>query len=349
VWRIAPAPTLELGLADGAPEYLFFRAFSGAVLSDGTIVVANTGTFELRFYDAGGSHVRTVGREGDAPGEFRSLDLVGTFGGDSLLVYDLRLRRATIYGPDGTLARSYTLPEAREVAQAVGVLADGSLVLSRLVATERATGVSREPRTIDVLSADGAARATLGVFAGRESSAVIPPGGGYLGMGVPFGRGVEYMGAGDRIIVGTTDAYSLRHYDADGGLVRVIRSDQQRTLVDPAQRETMLATLSRNVRGSLAQYQQQALDAVPRYDTLPAFRSVWIDRTLNLWVQDEDGFSAETSRWQVFGSDGVFVARVELPRALEVRDIGEDYLLGTVRDELGIERVRLYRLEKTSG
>jgi hypothetical protein len=333
-------------MTDGPPEYLFDRPFSAARLSDATIVVANTGTFELRWYDAGGRHLRTVGRQGDGPGEFRSVDLVGTFADDSLMVYDSRLRRATIYGPDGTLGRSFTLPESLDVTQDIGVLADGSLVISRLGVREGETGVSREPRTVDVLNPDGTVRATLGVFPSREVSMVIPPGGGRVSMSVVFGRGVEYMGGGDRIVVGTTDAYSLRHYRADGELVRLIRSDQRRTLVDPAQRDARFEMLPRNGRGSLAQYQQQAIDQMPRYDTMPAFDRIWIDRSLNLWVQDDNGFISNEARWQVFDPDGVFLARVNMPVGFEVRDIGEDYVLGMVRDELGVERLRLYRLEK---
>jgi hypothetical protein len=214
------------------------------------------------------------------------------------------------------------------------------------VTAASATGVSRMPRSIDVLDPDGTVRATLGTFAAREVSVVVPPGGGRISMGVPLGRDVEYTGAGDRIIVGTTDAYSLKHYGADGQLVRLIRSGQPRRLVDPSERDALFATMARNVRPATAQYQQQAMDAMPRYDTLPAFSTIWIDRSLNLWVREPGGFTAEAARWQVFGPDGAFVARAELPLGLELMDIGGDYVLGTVRDELGMERVRLYALGK---
>jgi hypothetical protein len=66
-WSLSPQPTLEIGLADGAPEYLMFRAFDGVILSDGRIVVANTGPFEVRYYDASGRHLASFGREGDGP------------------------------------------------------------------------------------------------------------------------------------------------------------------------------------------------------------------------------------------------------------------------------------------
>jgi len=43
------------------------------------------------------------------------------------------------------------------------------------------------------------------------------------------------------------------------------------------------------------------------------------------------------------------VARVELPARFEPHDIGPDYVLGRFRDELDINYIRLYGLEKPAG
>src|SRR5688572_24674597 len=76
-FRISAEPLAEIGVTEGPPEYQLFRVASGRRQSDGTIVIANGGTMELRFYDAAGTHIRSVGREGEGPGEFKSISLVG--------------------------------------------------------------------------------------------------------------------------------------------------------------------------------------------------------------------------------------------------------------------------------
>src|SRR5690606_16795253 len=72
-WHLSPEPLVEIGVLDGAPEDQLFRVVGARRLGDGRIVVANSGTHELRFYDAQGRHLRSVGREGEGPGEFRGL------------------------------------------------------------------------------------------------------------------------------------------------------------------------------------------------------------------------------------------------------------------------------------
>jgi hypothetical protein len=345
-WRIADPPRFQIGLADGPQEYLFDRVFGGAILSDGTVVVANVGTFELRLFDAGGAHLRSVGREGDGPGEFRNLRLAGSFAGDSLLAYDMRLRRATVFTADLTLVRSNTIPEARETTRSVGVLSDGSFVLARSPASVSAGGLARMPWSIDVLTPEGEVRVSLGVFPGSEGYAVVPPDGGYTGIGVPFGRDVAFAVGRDRIVVGTDDAFSFRHYDASGAVVRVIRLDQQSAPVDPAELESIIAGIRSRDIGRLTPYRDQALAEMPRHTTKPAFRSPLIDRDLNLWVRSYANSFPGSASWTVFDPEGKLVALVELPGILEVLDVTETQLLATVRDELGVERVRLYDLLK---
>lgn len=41
---------------------------------------------------------------------------------------------------------------------------------------------------------------------------------------------------------------------------------------------------------------------------------------------------------------GVLSVLVSVPAGLEITDIGRDYILGIVRDDLDVEQVRLYRI-----
>src|SRR5687768_2934188 len=94
-----PAPTVRIGTADGDSSEVLFGAFSVDRTSDGRIVVANSGTSEVRIYDARGVHLRTMGRRGDGPGEFRALLRLGVIRGDTILAYDWRHGRITWFSP----------------------------------------------------------------------------------------------------------------------------------------------------------------------------------------------------------------------------------------------------------
>ncbi len=51
----------------------------------------------------------------------------------------------------------------------------------------------------------------------------------------------------------------------------------------------------------------------------------------------------------VFRPDGVYLGTVQLPHDLEVMEIAEDYVLGKTTDDLDIEYVRVYGLDRGGG
>ena len=79
----------------------------------------------------------------------------------------------------------------------------------------------------------------------------------------------------------------------------------------------------------------------------PAFRAhgvLKVDALHLLWVEEYRIPGETTHVWSVFDREGVRLARVTLPMPMEVLEIGEDYVMGRVEDESGVEYVRLFRL-----
>jgi hypothetical protein len=54
----------------------------------------------------------------------------------------------------------------------------------------------------------------------------------------------------------------------------------------------------------------------------------------------------EPVRWTVFDPDGTQLGDVEIPVGFSISEIGDDYILGVFRDDLGVEQVRMYSLVK---
>ena len=111
--RIAIADEPELVLGDGVafagPVYDFFRITGVSQLQDGTLVVANAGSSELRFFGADGHFLRSIGRDGDGPGEFRYLGHHWIIAGDTIVVWDRSVSRLQHFGPDGAIVRSMSM------------------------------------------------------------------------------------------------------------------------------------------------------------------------------------------------------------------------------------------------
>lgn len=88
---------------------------------------------------------------------------------------------------------------------------------------------------------------------------------------------------------------------------------------------------------------------MPLPEAFPAFEGVLADALGFLWVEDYRLPGEPSPAWTVFDPEGRVLGLVELPPALTVFEIGEDYVLGRVSDELGIEYVRLWPLDRSDG
>ncbi len=77
------------------------------VAPDGEVWVAETQADEIRVYSSDGELLRTYGRSGDGPGEFRSIYDFGLVG-DTLWVSDSGHRRTTLFSLDGDVLETVT-------------------------------------------------------------------------------------------------------------------------------------------------------------------------------------------------------------------------------------------------
>jgi hypothetical protein len=111
-WTLGSEPLLQIGVVSGEDPYQLDDVTSATRLDDGRIVVANNGSKEIRFYDVDGNFIDAVGREGDAPGEYRILDRVRMAGADTLLVFDTNQPRISVLDPaTGEYLGAASIPE----------------------------------------------------------------------------------------------------------------------------------------------------------------------------------------------------------------------------------------------
>ena len=131
-WQLDDAPILSIGEQDSGFAGDLYGIRGVARLGSGRIIVADRAQ-RLVVFDRDGAYLTTHGREGEGPGEFRSITWILRLPGDSLLIYDSRLRRASILTPDGEL-----LEMAMDAPQPLllGRFADGTL-LGMLLAQNR--------------------------------------------------------------------------------------------------------------------------------------------------------------------------------------------------------------------
>ena len=362
---VGPEPSLTIGARVGDAPYLLHRVRDATWLPDGRIVVADQGSSELRVFDASGIHTATWSREGEGPGEFTQLAGVAPWPGDSLLAWDVRPQRLTVFDSRGNVGRTFAPPRADRVTFAASlgfggilVFGGGDEVVSGSVATHLAEyGIRDGEGRHSGRAGDLPRRALLlGVHARHGGHDAAPL--------LTLDRG-QRRGASWSWWPPTAD-YEIRAFASDGTLRRIVRRDHTPVHTTPGYREAFFREFLRErgfspeVAGSeeeALEQVRQTMGEIPLPETLPAFATVLADAIGHLWVREFsilDGEfeipGRETSAgpvWTVFDPDGHVLGFVETPPGLDVHDIGADYILGHATDEDGIEYVRLWPLSRT--
>ncbi len=92
----------------------------------GNIFVADGGAQDIKMFGPNGQYLKTLGKEGQGPGEFASISSL-TIAGDVLVVNDTRNRRFSVWTLEGEHVADHA-PEERRSATSMQGLADGTLV-----------------------------------------------------------------------------------------------------------------------------------------------------------------------------------------------------------------------------
>ena len=366
-WTVSDRPVIEIGSAAGEPAYLFSDVVGGRRLSDGRVAVADRGSGEIRFFDANGRFLSRTGGEGDGPGEFQSLDFIG-LRLDSIVAFDARLSRVQVFSPTGEFTRMLRLESPWPTAspEAAIEMVDGRILALRFLewGDEVPDGVARWPHErLVTLDLDTGELRSLRTVRGYEAAVERREGGGYSHGQYLFAKGNEFAAGMGRIAVAVTDTFRVEVLSPSGALERVIR----RTAVTPPSTSTTdLEAFVDTVVGlvfpegtdadpeDIDNYRRIRMNT-PMAPTRPVMRSLRIDADGNVWIEPFFQFGEEPAPYWVFDRAGAWLGDVSLPPGLDrgshpvqapALEIGSDYVLGVWVDELDVERVRLYRLEK---
>lgn len=345
-FRVVEPAVVDIGRADGPPEVQFDRIQGVVRLADGGLAVADGGTSEIRFYDAGGRFVEASGRVGSGPGEYRQIESLGLGPGDSLWVFDFGLRRFTVLDRRGDVVRTLQVGGDLSAVGAVGRLPDGSFVVRELWSAgargETRGGLTREPAAVARLGPDGSVADTVGLFPGREVF-LCTENGRIVMSAPPLARETRVALRGEEIVVGDQARFTVSSYTPAGTLTTSLRVPDVDLGVAPSDVDRYVEAQLAGLTDAEARMRRDHLLAMDVPPTKPAYGALEIDRTGRLWVAEYSG-TRTPRRWVVFDRDGALVGAVTMPDRFVPADAGADWVAGVWRDDLEVERVRLYRL-----
>jgi hypothetical protein len=343
-WRVSSSPMQVLRARNGELDEALYGVRGAVRLSNGQYVVANGGNHELRWYDAGGRFLQRVGREGGGPSEFRSLTGVAHLGADSLLAWDRRNRRVSIFTFQGVYLGSLPMELSGRVQ---GVFSDGSLLVGETVGSDD-NGFVRNQIVARRFHPLTGKTDSLGVYAGDEQIVQIQVDGSTVrvrGLQAPFGRAGVFTVRDRAYLVSSQDRFEIQVHEDNRlrFILRVDRNPERVTAEDIAAfQHNMLSWLD---GPNVASFRRE-LQEIPYPEVFPAHGVIITDAAGRIWVQEYPKPWEPQVAWLVFDEELRLIAAVTLPAELQVYEIGEAYVLGRWRDDLDVEHVGTYALLK---
>lgn len=344
-WRLVPE--IVLGELGASREEQFARITGLQVGRDGQIYVLDGGLNELRIFSAEGQHLRTVGRPGEGPGEYRSANGLLWLDPDSLVVVDQRGDRFTVLDSDGQYVRSVPRGlgtfgifagglEGDRVYDVLTVLGPtGEAVLALVGVSLRATGGPGTPDTIYLPMPEAPVYESFSV----QSSL------GGMSIPVPFAASAAYhLDGRGHLWHGHGSEFRFFQSTLAGDTVREVRVDAVPAPV------TSMEISQWEAGDDVARFRERG--GQPDRDRIPLHKPFLDD----LYV-DPDGFvwagvpaSPGESEFAVFDPEGRFLGRLKLEGATRDRSVSPVvrgdrlYFVGT--SQLDVPQVLVLAMER---
>ncbi len=384
-WQVTPDPVLTLGTVDYPPEQQFQRLGEVTRLGDGTVVVLEIEDAQLRAFDPSGDLLWTAGGIGDGPGETRRYDdtraVLTRLPGDTLQVQNGLERIRFSSGGDlvahdkvdfqrflrlGDFHLLYCPFNRYFLSNAILICKEDELPVPRPGSWSAEPMIMRTTWDLDQLD-------TLGVFLETNywADRRLP-----VGIRSPLGpHGLFRVGGGEqaKLLFARNDEYRIEIWDIGTADLSMVvkrqaplraRTDDEATYLVRTGHLGLLVQALPDLAGSASNPSDSrwaALDSVSNAEDflLDELGFLWVRRGPSPLEGDEGLLQNITTpdgkQWtiprpsglhDVFRPDGVYLGTVQLPHDLEVEEIGADYVLGKTTDDLDVEYVRVYGLDR---
>ena len=306
-----------------------------AIGRTGHIYVADASVPTVYVFSASGDFVISIGRRGEGPGEFVELNGIFVGDNDSLFVFDINLRRISVFAPE-THQFAYSVSVHGDAKSSphrfLGVSEKGYLmVYQSSYYTAGGAGLGPDAdrfATAKLVNRSGAIAREVMTLPDHESLVITNNRGGITAAMLPYGRLYQYQLAANGLLYGGyNESIDIKVSSADGearktihhphNAIRLTRKDIDAAFAD-VKREYW-----RTLRTVLA-------------DTKPAWTSFVVDNQERVWVRSYYDLFADPEpsemTWTVLNPEGEIVGEVELPRRLAIRVIQAGIAYGVVYD-----------------
>lgn len=330
-WQIEAVATIS-----SETDSLLLSVTDVAADADGNTYVLDQSGRQIRVYDSLGVPIRTIGRLGSGPAEFRRPYSLA-WSGDTLAVLDPGNGRIELVRRDGRHVDSWRAARASGPAIRLHQAGQGRFFMVGFGQLGQMFLPAGPGAPVDTLAVPSEPNAPA------MSVVCHPPSGDVTWHDIPFAsRRIVTVSPEGNLLIARTSEYRLTWLDSTGAPNRIVAYGATPVPISDAEWDS-LETVYREWRDKLTDATCEP-DHLPRPDAKPALRAIEFDDTGRMWIESTtaDGF-----RFDVWDGNS-FIATVPAPE----RDTRKPFLVRGDRlyvvqsDETGEESVRIYRVRK---
>lgn len=342
VWRVSEE--LRIGTAFGDGSDVFAQVHDIAVDGLGRIYVLDQQVDQIAVFDPDGRHLRTLGGSGAGPGEMENPRGMDWGSADYLWIVDPGNGRYIAYDTAGKFVDNRT----RTIggfsyswgggADSEGFLYDTGFLFSEDTEPERILlRVDSSGTPIDTFP--------LPKFESLTYT-LVEDGATRMASTVPYSPRLHWLLSESGLWFGSSDRYRIVQRTLEGDTLRIIDRPYEPIPVQDEERERALE------RDFLQRMRDAGADVDPGLvpDHKPAFQAFLITSGGYVWVRPTPADTSGGTRYDVFNPKGRYLGRVGLPVDISTRPtpiIKNGNLYGVTRDELGIEYVMRFGVERS--
>ncbi len=352
----------------GGESPMLSRIGNVSVSHRGMIAIVQPQDFNVRVFDSAGTPVATIGRRGEAPGEFsRMFGASVGWVGDTLWVFERSVGRMSFFGPDGKLLRvesdaALLLPpsgqpdgEARDRRTSVEMVAVGGTTIRTVLYNPETpfpawlaitdAAIQRDGGLV-LVAADPQRKFSRILGAVREPVECTKRSGQLIAV-IPLCPRVQYAVSPDGQRVATAhptgrDTYRIEVVATTGDATpTIITQSLAPVRADQAAKDSVRKSLTAGQ--TLPVDVQRWIDELPIPDWFPPVERLLLGADGTVWVKEHQDRGLP-QRWRVFNAWGREIRSVTLPGGVDVRWARLDSIWAVQEDADGAEELVRYAI-----
>jgi hypothetical protein len=352
-FAVSESSTVSISGNTSDPAHQLAGVRSAALMASGRVVVLPEGVPEAWQFDGNGEFVRSIGRRGEGPGEFRVPKSIHVLRNDDILVYDEGLRRVAQFDSTGSPSRTLD-----DVAKAVCCFGNGAFLFEP-TAPRGFSFVEPDPRDTSsppipfglVQPTDRVIDRTPIVSLPRtkiDFVVISPDLSGWSNYPRPFARRTSVVIAGDEIVYGDAAAFAYSIYS--------MRGERLRTISVPYEQKPVSKELLSRLRTAFISYgddrameakHQRIFDATPFPSSEPAYTTILAEEDGTVWVRRYESEFRESDWWVRFDRSGRMTGTLKTPASHDVLRFTRGHvILARDNDSTGLSLLQVRPIRK---